>query len=131
MCNSYTESGKPCHFDGCESYKLIQAALTAAQLRYGDLELETARIRSDRDRLAGVVAGMDEQNARNLDTLRRAEAENAILRAALDRLACRSNRITSNFRHGRQSEPDDFTRLCNAQFEAEKVLSNALKEVGQ
>ena len=69
-CQSFTESGKPCHFDGCESYRLAQAALTAAQLRYGDLDLETARIRSDRDRLAGVVAGMEEQNARLRDVLK-------------------------------------------------------------
>ena len=37
-------------------------------------------LQSDRDRLAGVVAGMEDQNARNLDALRWAEAENARLR---------------------------------------------------
>ena len=40
-------------------------------------------IKSDRDRLAGVVAGMEGQNARNLEALRRAEAENATLRALI------------------------------------------------
>lgn len=41
-------------------------------------------LKSDRDRLAGVVAGMEEQNARNLEALRRAEAENARLLESLE-----------------------------------------------
>lgn len=45
MCTSFSESGKPCNFDGCEAYKLLRAALTAAQLRRGDVELENTRLR--------------------------------------------------------------------------------------
>lgn len=42
------------------------------------------KLQSERDRLAGVVKGMEEQNARDLEVLRRAEAEAARLREALE-----------------------------------------------
>ena len=61
MCNEqrFSESGAPIAPTRCAEFVLIT---------------------SDRDRLAGVVAGMEEQNARNLDALRMAEAENESLR---------------------------------------------------
>ena len=63
MCNDqYSESGAPIAPTRCAEYLALA---------------------SDRDRLAGVVAGMTEQGQRNLDTLRRAEVENARLREAL------------------------------------------------
>lgn len=49
-------------------------------------------LKSDRDRLAGVVAGMEEQNARNLDALRRAEADRDLLsieRDGLENVKCK------------------------------------------
>lgn len=59
MCEQvYSESGALTYIRGCKEFNLIV---------------------SDRDRLAGVVAGLEEQNARNLDALRRAEAECAKL----------------------------------------------------
>ena len=56
MCNTttYSESGAPIAAARCADY---------------------IALRFDRDRLAGVVAGMEDQGQRNLDALRRAEAE--------------------------------------------------------
>jgi hypothetical protein len=95
------------------------------------------KLQSDRDRLAGVVQGMEEQSKRNAKSLhwhnqRLVEVmqDNARLREALDKLSSRANRITSNFRHNRQSGPADFVRLYESQLEAESIVGNALKEVG-
>lgn len=44
------------------------------------------KLQSDRDRLAGVVKGMEEQNARNIEALKREEEEITRLRRALDLL---------------------------------------------
>ena len=51
MCNEnrFSESGAPIAAARCADFLLL---------------------RSDRDRLAGVVVGMDDQNARNMDALR-------------------------------------------------------------
>lgn len=62
MCNRHSESGQRIGHDPCAGFIALQ---------------------SDRDRLAGVVQGMKEQGQRNLDALRRAEAENARLRESI------------------------------------------------
>ena len=65
MCDkSFSESGACLGVQRCEEYILLQ---------------------SERDRLSGVVKGMEEQGERNLEALRRAEAENARLRKFLDK----------------------------------------------
>lgn len=119
MCNTprYSESGACLGVQRCEEYVLLA---------------------SDRDRLAGVVAGLEEQNARNIEALRRAEesaqfygnraglleAENARLREVLKELhtlvwgECPS---LLNEDSGGDSRLD---------LEIEDCLGNALKEVG-
>ncbi len=116
MCNTYSESGKPCGVQRCEEYVLLA---------------------SDRDRLAGVVQGMEEQGKRNAKELHwhnqrliEVMKERDALRKALDKLSSRANRITSNFRHSRPVGPADFVRLYDAQVEAENIIGNALKEAG-
>lgn len=84
------------------------------------------KLASDRDRLAGVVQGMEEQNARNLEALRRAEEDNARLREALKAVEW-SNRSDARGRAG--------CPKCRKLKEAGKhkpscIVGSALKEVG-
>lgn len=111
MCNTqrYSESGKPCGVQRCEEYILIQ---------------------SDRDRLAGVVLGMEEQSKRNLEALRRAEAENARLRGILESIEwdgdMKLDEWTNSMSHTcpvcKCTTSEGHDKFCK--------IGNALKEVG-
>lgn len=98
-------------------------------------------LKSDRDRLAGVVAGMEEQNARNIEALWRAEDANAELRRYGANLRVENARLREALkavewsdRHtdalGRAHCPVCRNAKAKGKHKPSCLIGNALKEVG-
>ena len=102
MCKIYSESGAPIAAARCADFLLLQ---------------------SDRDRLAGVVDGMGEQNARNLDALRRAEGRDQGYAATILELMGQRDAL--------KQERDDYqvaARLAETKETAVHIALNKMRQ---
>lgn len=84
------------------------------------------KLQSDRDRLAGVVKGLEEQSARNLDALRRTEAEVVRMREVLEPVEWKG----SDERGRKGFCPCCGNHKAISGHSTSCIIGNALKEVG-